>query len=279
MKREPFERVVERHGPTVLRVCRAVVGPVAAAEDAWSETFLAALQAYPDLAPDSNVEAWLVTIAHRKAVNQLRHFSRRPGPLPLPADGNDPPERPAAVNEVAFAHILAVGPGDERPHRPACPEPSDNSDHPGHPGRSDLAGWSGHPAPATNPERAGQASHADRPDHTGHLDRTDSDHAVHAGRSDRSGRPSGRAASPVDPSRLSRAADLAAPHQDNALDPWPAVLALPLRQRQAVAYHHVAGLPYTEVAAVLGCSVVAARRAASDGIASLRIILQQQETS
>src|SRR5436190_1062659 len=53
---EPFEAVVRRHGPAVLRVCRAVVGPDAA-DDAWSETFLAALRAYPELPPGSNVEA------------------------------------------------------------------------------------------------------------------------------------------------------------------------------------------------------------------------------
>src|SRR5215467_8394953 len=61
----PFEEVVTAHGPTVLRVCRAVLGSVDA-DDAWSETFLAALRAYPTLEPGSNVEAWLVTIAHRK---------------------------------------------------------------------------------------------------------------------------------------------------------------------------------------------------------------------
>jgi DNA-directed RNA polymerase specialized sigma24 family protein len=63
----PFEAVVSQHGPMVLRVCRAVLG-WADADDAWSETFLAALRAYPDLPADANVEAWLVTIAHRKAV-------------------------------------------------------------------------------------------------------------------------------------------------------------------------------------------------------------------
>ena len=46
--------------------------------------------------------------------------------------------------------------------------------------------------------------------------------------------------------------------------------ALPLRQRRAVLYHHVAGLPYAEVATLLGGSVVAARRAAADGMARLR---------
>jgi RNA polymerase sigma factor (sigma-70 family) len=72
----PFEMVVERYGPMVLRVCRAVVGP-ADADDAWSETFLSALRAYPRLRPNSNVEAWLVTIAHRKALDQIRRATRR----------------------------------------------------------------------------------------------------------------------------------------------------------------------------------------------------------
>jgi len=55
----PFESVVAEHGATVLRVCRAVLRPVDA-EDAWSETFLAALRAYPRLRPDSNVRGWLI---------------------------------------------------------------------------------------------------------------------------------------------------------------------------------------------------------------------------
>ena len=42
------------------------------------------------------------------------------------------------------------------------------------------------------------------------------------------------------------------------------------KQRQAVAYHHVAGLPYAEVAALVGGSTDAARRAAHDGIRALR---------
>ena len=50
MKR-PFEEIVAEHGPTVLRVCRAVLARPDA-DDAWSETFLAALRAYPDLADE-----------------------------------------------------------------------------------------------------------------------------------------------------------------------------------------------------------------------------------
>ena len=71
MSQQPFEAIVARYGPMVLRVCRAVLGPTAA-EDAWSETFLAALRAYPDLRPDSNLEAWLVTTVGRVALNMLR---------------------------------------------------------------------------------------------------------------------------------------------------------------------------------------------------------------
>jgi len=51
---------------------------------------------------------------------------------------------------------------------------------------------------------------------------------------------------------------------------WQAVAALPDKQRQAVAYHYVAGLPYAEIAQILGGTTDAARRAAADGIKSLR---------
>ena len=78
--KQPFEKVVEQHGGTVLRVCRVVLG-VHDAEDAWSETFLAAMRAYPDLPDDANAEAWLVTIAHRKAIDVIRARKRRPAPV------------------------------------------------------------------------------------------------------------------------------------------------------------------------------------------------------
>src|SRR5262249_47894460 len=84
-----FEQIVADFGPMVLRVCRAVLGPDEA-EDAWSETFLAALRAYPQLDEGANVEAWLVTIAHRKAIDATRAAARRPvaaGALPAPAAG------------------------------------------------------------------------------------------------------------------------------------------------------------------------------------------------
>jgi RNA polymerase sigma factor (sigma-70 family) len=94
----PFEAIVLRHGATVLRVCRAVVGAVDA-DDAWSDTFLSALKAYPQLPADANVEAWLVTIAHRKAIDITRAAARRPLPTA------DVPE-PSAEREASDTHEL-----------------------------------------------------------------------------------------------------------------------------------------------------------------------------
>ena len=76
----PFEVVVAEHGAVVLRVCRALLSP-ADADDAWSDTFLAALRAYPSLPPGSNVRGWLVTIAHRKAIDVIRRAQRHAEPV------------------------------------------------------------------------------------------------------------------------------------------------------------------------------------------------------
>ncbi|MGH8972120.1 MAG: RNA polymerase sigma factor [Acidimicrobiia bacterium] len=94
MSMRPFEEIVAEHGPVVLRVCRTLLGP-SDAEDAWSETFLSALRAYPGLRPDSSVRGWLVTIAHNKAVDQLRRAGRAPlptGRLPDVPGGSGPPD-------------------------------------------------------------------------------------------------------------------------------------------------------------------------------------------
>lgn len=49
-----------------------------------------------------------------------------------------------------------------------------------------------------------------------------------------------------------------------------AVTRLPAKQQQAVTYHYLAGLPHADVAANPGGGTDAARRAAVDGIATLR---------
>ena len=112
MNLPPFEQVVTDHGPTVLRVCRAVLGPDDA-EDAWSETFLSAMQAYPRLRPDSDVVAWLVTIAHRKAIDQVRAAQRRAITVP------ELPDRPAPDDDRLERRRPASG-----THSARCPSSS-----------------------------------------------------------------------------------------------------------------------------------------------------------
>jgi RNA polymerase sigma factor (sigma-70 family) len=145
---KPFCDVVAEYGPMVLRVCRAVLGH-ADAEDAWSETFLAALKAYPELPEGSNIEAWLVTIAHRKALDQWRANSRRAVPTE---------------------------------HVPETPTTDRHSDD----------------------------------------------------------------------------------------DLWKALKELPFKQRAAVAYHYLTGLPYREIGEIVGSTESAARRAAADGVKAMR---------
>src|ERR1700754_3257864 len=79
-KKVPFEVVVADYGVTVRRVIGAVLEPIDA-EDAWSETFLSAIKAYPRLPSDANIEAWLVTIAQRKAIDFQRSAARREIPV------------------------------------------------------------------------------------------------------------------------------------------------------------------------------------------------------
>jgi RNA polymerase sigma factor (sigma-70 family) len=62
-------------------------------------------------------------------------------------------------------------------------------------------------------------------------------------------------------------------------DLWAALESLPDKQRKAVAYHHLAGLPHAEIAELLGNSPAAARRAAADGIKTLRRIYPKDNRS
>lgn len=120
----PFDTVVTEHGPVVLRVLRGALG-AADADDAWQETFIAALQAYPRLRVDSNVRAWLMTIAHRKAIDAARARGRRAFPVdevPDPAGGHRPGRGPAddietvvdAVSLAGLWHLVAALPDKQR---------------------------------------------------------------------------------------------------------------------------------------------------------------------
>jgi RNA polymerase sigma factor (sigma-70 family) len=79
----PFQLLLDEHAADVMAVLRGAVGR-ADAEDCFQETFLAALRAYPRLDDDSNLRGWLLTIAHRKAIDHHRDNGRRPLPIAEP---------------------------------------------------------------------------------------------------------------------------------------------------------------------------------------------------
>lgn len=73
----PFQTLLDQHQADVYRLLVRVVGPVDA-DDCFQETFIAALRAYPTLKDASNLRAWLLTIANRKAVDHHRGRARAP---------------------------------------------------------------------------------------------------------------------------------------------------------------------------------------------------------
>ena len=77
----PFQRFLDAHRDDVWRFLVSLVGPVEA-EDCFQETFMAALRAYPKLRPGSeNLRSWVLTIAHRKALDAHRGRARRAVPV------------------------------------------------------------------------------------------------------------------------------------------------------------------------------------------------------
>ncbi len=89
----PFQRFLDAHRDDVLRFLVASVGRHDA-DDAFQETFLSALRAYPRLPADSNLRGWVLTIAHRKAIDVHRARRRHPLPVAEIHDGAQPPTQP-----------------------------------------------------------------------------------------------------------------------------------------------------------------------------------------
>jgi RNA polymerase sigma factor (sigma-70 family) len=77
----PFERVVEQHGPALLRFATAQGGPERA-EDVFQETMLSALRAYDRVREPASIRSWLFAIAARKAIDVHRERARSPQPVP-----------------------------------------------------------------------------------------------------------------------------------------------------------------------------------------------------
>jgi RNA polymerase sigma factor (sigma-70 family) len=104
----PFQTVLDEHAAAVIGILRGAVGREAA-EDCFQETFLAALRAYPKLEDARNLRGWLLTIAHRKAIDHHRARGRRPVPMaevPEVAEENGVPE----PDERLWAEVGALPP-------------------------------------------------------------------------------------------------------------------------------------------------------------------------
>jgi RNA polymerase sigma factor (sigma-70 family) len=71
MSIEPFERFYESTRDDVFRLLRRQLG-AERAEDAFQETFLRALQAYPRLRHGEHLRAWVLTIARNVAIDVVR---------------------------------------------------------------------------------------------------------------------------------------------------------------------------------------------------------------
>lgn len=97
----PFQRFLDAHRGEVYRFLLSAVGPHEA-DDCFQETFLAALRAYPKLKDARNLRGWILTVAHRKALDAHRSRSRRAVPVAAVPDelGRETPDRHDGVWEA-----------------------------------------------------------------------------------------------------------------------------------------------------------------------------------
>jgi RNA polymerase sigma factor (sigma-70 family) len=102
----PFQALLDEHAPEVMGVLRGAVGR-ADAEDCFQETFLAALRGYPRLRDAANLRGWLLTIAHRKAVDHHRANGRRPLPM---AEPPEPPPLDPETEEGIWDSVAELPP-------------------------------------------------------------------------------------------------------------------------------------------------------------------------
>jgi len=90
----PFERFYEAHRVEVLGFLGRRLGRDRA-EDAFQETFLRALRAYPRLEHGEHLRAWVLTIASRIVLDDVRR--RRP-PTTTDIEGNGRVDDPATTD-------------------------------------------------------------------------------------------------------------------------------------------------------------------------------------
>jgi RNA polymerase sigma factor (sigma-70 family) len=99
----PFQRFLDAERDVVWRFLVSAVGS-AEADDCFQETFIAALRAYPRLRPGSNLRAWVLTIAQRKALDAHRARARRALPVADPAIADRGGAPPSAQQPTPLSH-------------------------------------------------------------------------------------------------------------------------------------------------------------------------------
>jgi RNA polymerase sigma factor (sigma-70 family) len=97
----PFQSFLDANRDAVWRFLVASVGREEA-DDCFQETFIAALRAYPRLRPRSNLRAWVLTIAHNKALDAHRARGRRALPVADPEPGVGATAEVAAARDEAL---------------------------------------------------------------------------------------------------------------------------------------------------------------------------------
>src|SRR3954463_7728081 len=108
MSLPPFQLTLDEHRDSLMRFLAATVGPQEAA-DCRQETLISALRAYPRLRRDSNVRAWLFTIARNKALDEDRARVRRPVPV-AEADVGGPVALPDGPDEELWSAVRELPP-------------------------------------------------------------------------------------------------------------------------------------------------------------------------
>ena len=107
----PFQQLLDAHGRDVHRFLVASVGPLHA-DDCYQETWLAALRAYPRLRDASNLRSWILTVAHRKAIDHFR--ARRRDGVALDSQAEQPIEEPAHLPEPELWRHVSLLPTKQR---------------------------------------------------------------------------------------------------------------------------------------------------------------------
>jgi RNA polymerase sigma factor (sigma-70 family) len=109
----PFQIFLDAHREDVYRFLVASVGREDA-DDCFQETFLAALRAYPRIEDNSNLRSWILTIAHRKAIDAHRSRKRRPMPVETVPEPNRSASEPHASRDTSLWQAVRELPGKQR---------------------------------------------------------------------------------------------------------------------------------------------------------------------